>query len=671
MVTPVIPPCQAACPIHTDVRGYVLALAKGDVETAIRINLKVNPFPSVCGRICTHPCETACRRAQVDEAISIASLKRFAADQTKEMKLIMQPEHLYNEKVAVIGGGPSGLTAAHDLALLGYKVTVFEAQAVLGGMLSEGIPEYRLPKDVVRKEIAHILSLGIEAKTGLSLGRDFTIKELLRDYQAVFLALGSQESLLPKCDGVKLSGIIKSVEFLKQVSRGLRPVLGKCVVVVGGGHTAVDAARTCLRLGASDVTIVYRRTLEEMPAGRAEIKDAENEGIKVRYLTAPVNFLCNEGGNLEKVCCIEMQLGELDESGRRRPVPVKNSEFDIKADTVILAIGYIPEAEILKDTGLSLNRNNTVIVKDKTGVTNLKGVFAGGDVVSGPSSVVEAIAAGRRAADAIHCYLRKLPPKEVEKPSVFGLLDDSVVSLIKKLNRQTMPSLPVEKRIHSFDEVELGFTREQALREAQRCLNCGAGANVSDDCASCLNCVRICPYGVPVPGKEIVEIDISQCQACGICASECPASAIRLKIEEKQEDIATLQNIMEKALQENSELFIIGYYCRYKVPTGFPDNNDMYWIGKLCTGRLDVFQLLYPFELGADGVAVHICRDGECRFRDGNKWLLKHVEKAKRVLDEIGMGSNRLNIITEEDFPDIRKKFEALCKNPIREKVKG
>lgn len=671
MVNKLIPPCQAACPIHTDIRSYILAIARGDVETALRINLQVNPFPSVCGRICTHPCETACRRAQVDEAVSIASLKRFAADQSKEMNPIKQPEHHYTEKIAVIGGGPAGLTAAHDLALLGYRVTVFEAQKVLGGMISEGVPEYRLPKDVVRKEIDHILSLGIEAKTCLSLGRDFKIEELLRDYQAVFLALGSQKSLLPKCDGIELSGVITALEFLKQVSRGERPVLGKHVVVVGGGHTAVDAARTCLRLGASDVTIVYRRTLKEMPAGPSEIEDAEKEGIKLRYLSAPVKFLCNEGGNLEKVCCIGMQLGELDESGRRRPAPVKNSEFEIEADTVIFAIGYIPESEILMDSGLSLNRNNTIVVKDETGVTNLKGVFAGGDVVSGPSSVVKAIAAGKRAADAIHCYLRKLPPKELEKYSVLGPLDDNIVSLINKSNRQGMPSLPVEKRIHSFNEVESGFTMEQALREAQRCLNCGAGANVSDNCASCMNCVRICPYGVPVPGEEIVEIDISQCQACGICASECPASAITLKIEKRQEDIAALQNIMDKALQERHEQIIIGYYCRYKNPTGFQDNNGIYWFGKLCTGRLEVFQLLYPFELGADGVAVDMCRDEECRFRDGSKWLLKHVEKAKRVLDEIGIGSNRLNIISEEDFPDIRMRFESLSKNPIREKVKG
>lgn len=669
MTDKAIPPCQAACPIHTDVRGYVSAIAKGDVEEAIRIIRLVNPFPSSCGRICIRPCENVCRRAQIDEPISIAVLKRFAADQTKGLKLIQQPEHYYDEKVAVIGGGPAGLTAAHDLALLGYSVTVFEAQNVLGGMLSEGIPQYRLPKDVVKEEIDFILSLGVEVKTGLSLGRDFTIEGLLKDYQAVFLAIGSQKSLFPKCNGVELSGIIPAVEFLKQVSRGQRPLLGKRVVVVGGGHTATDAARTSLRLGSSEVTIIYRRTLDEMPAGREEVEDAEREGVKISYLTAPVEFLGNR--NVQKVRCIEMRLGELDESGRRRPVPIENSEFEIDADTVILAIGYIPEVDALKDSRLILSKNGTVVVKDKTGVTNLRGVFGGGDVVSGPLSVIEAIAAGKKAADAIHRYFHNIPNKEFEEPLAFRSLDDSVVRLINKSIRQKMPTLPIEKRINSFAEVELGYNWDEAVREAQRCLLCGSGALVEENCAACLNCVRICPYGVPVPGREIAEIDISQCQACGICMSECSASAINLKLETKEEARATLEKVIDVAMRETPKVLIIGFYCKYKLPAGPPDGREgVYWLGKLCTGRLDVFQLIYPFELGADGVAVHMCKNEECHFRDGSRWLLTHIERAKKILDEIGMGANRLNIISEEDVSDFRKRFEDLGINPIREREK-
>ncbi len=666
MTTKTVPPCQAACPIYTDVSSYVSAIAKGDIEKAIKIIRQVNPFPSVCGRICTRPCESVCRRAQIDKPISIAALKRFAADHTKGLKLTQRPEHFYDEKVAIIGGGPAGLTAAHDLALLGYRVTVYEAQDVLGGMLSEGIPEYRLPKDVVNEEIDFILSLGVEAKTGLALGRDFTIEELLKDYQAVFLATGSQNSLLPKCGGVELTGIITAVEFLKQVSRGQRPPLGDRVLVVGGGHTAIDAARTSLRLGSREVTIIYRRTLYEMPAGRAEVEDAENEGIKIRYLTAPIEFLGN--GNVQRVRCIEMQLGEPDESGRRRPVPIEKSEFEIEADTVILAIGYIPDADALKNTGLILDKNCTVIVKDETGKTDLKGVFAGGDVVSGPSSVIEAIAAGKRTAEAIHCYLRNLPYKSVEKPLAFEPLQEYVVNLINKSNRYNMPTMPIEKRLDNFNEVEQGYNWDEAVKEAQCCLNCGAGALVSENCAACLNCVRICPYGVPTPGKEIVKIDISQCQACGICASECPALAINLKLETMEEARTALEKVIDLDKQEIQEIFIIGFYCKYKLPADPPSSGDgVHWLGKLCTGRLDAFQLIYPFELGADGVAVHMCPDQECRFRDGSRWLLARIEKAKKILDEIGLGAGRLNIISEsKDVSEFRKSLESLGINPIK-----
>jgi NADPH-dependent glutamate synthase beta subunit-like oxidoreductase len=470
MTTKAVPPCQAACPVHTDVRGYVTAISKGDLETAIRINRQVNPFPFTCGRVCARPCESVCRRAQVDEPIAIAALKRFAADNTRGINLFQKPESLYSEKVAVIGSGPAGLAAAHDLALLGYKVTVFEAQNTIGGMLREGIPEFRLPKDIVKEEIDFILSLGIETKTGLSLSRDFSIEGLLRDFHAVLLAIGSQKSLLPKCKGIELSGIIKGVEFLKQISRGERPHSGKSIVVIGGGHTAVDAARTCFRLGFPDITIVYRRSIEEMPANREEIEEVEKEGIKIMYLTTPVEFLGD--GKVEKVRCIKMKLCEPDESGRPCPKPIENSEFEINANAAIFAIGYIPEKETLENNGLIVSKNSRVIV-DETGATNIKGIFACGDVVSGPSSLIKAIASGKKTAKTTHCYLRNLPVEEEVRYLPLGMLHDRIVKLINKSSRQKMPTLPIEKRINSFAEVELGYNWEQALMESQRCLKCG------------------------------------------------------------------------------------------------------------------------------------------------------------------------------------------------------
>ncbi len=661
-----VPPCQAVCPIHTDVRGYVSAIARGDEEEAIRIIRQVNPLPSVCGRICTRLCEKACRRAQVDGPVSIRALKRFAADQTKNLKLAEKPRNSYKEKIAIVGSGPAGLTAAHDLASLGYRVTIIEAQNVLGGLLSEGIPEYRLPKKVVKEEIDNILSLGIEAKTGLSLGKDFTLEGLLKDYQAIFLAVGSQKSLVPRCEGSDLAGVISGIEFLKQVSRGQIPVLGNKVLIIGGGHTAIDSARTCIRLGVSDVAIVYRRTLEEMPAGREEVEDAEREGIKMIYLTSPVKFM---GENkVQSVRFIKMELGEADISGRRRPVTIEGSEFEVNADTVISAIGYIPDAEVLTHNGLNINKKGTVIVRDDTGTTNIKGVFAAGDVVTGPLSVIEAMASGRKAAEAIHRYFRNLPEEKADDFTALAPLDDSIVNLLTKTDRHKMSTLPVEERIKNFAEAELGYNREEACSEALRCLNCGAGASVADNCAACLNCVRVCPFGAPFQGKDVVEIDPSRCQACGICAAECPASAIDLKLEGKEDIRSELERVVDMAREETPDLLTIGFYCRYKSPLGPPlDAEEIYWIGKFCTGRMSESQLIYPFELGADGVAVHMCSDKECRFRDGARWLADHIKRAKRILKETGIGADRLKVVSEdEDLSHLRTRLETLGINPLR-----
>lgn len=667
MTEKAMPPCQAACPIRTDVRGYVSEIARGDAEEAIRIIRRVNPLPSVCGRICTRLCEKACRRAQVDEPVSIRALKRFAADQTKSLKFIELPQNSYNENIAIVGGGPAGLTAAHDLALLGYKVTIFEAQNVLGGLLSEGIPEYRLPKKLVKEEIDNILALGIKAKTGKLLGKDFTLEELLKDYQAVFLAVGSQKSLLPRCKGSDLSGVISGVEFLKQVNRGQMQILGDSVLVIGGGHTAIDAARTCIRLGCSDVTIIYRRTLDEMPAGPEEVGDAEREGVKMMYLTSPVEFMGE--GKVRSVKFVKMELGEPDASGRRRPMPLENSEFELQADTVISAIGYIPDAEALIHNGLNINKKGTVIVQDDTGITNIKGVFAGGDVVTGPLSVIEAMASGRRAAEAIHRHFRNQTEQELANVVALRSLDDDVVKLINKSERKKMPTLPVKERIHNFAEVDLGYTYEEACREALCCLNCAAGASVSETCAACLNCVRVCPFGVPVPGKEIAEIDISQCQACGICASECPASAISLQIDGKADFRQELDRVIDSARQETPETLVIGFYCRYDSPIGPPfDSDELYWIARCCMGGLKELQILYPFETGVEGVLVHACKKDECRFRDGGRWLIEHIKRAKRILKETGLGEDRLSLVLgEEEFTSFRERLDTLGINPLRD----
>jgi NADPH-dependent glutamate synthase beta subunit-like oxidoreductase/coenzyme F420-reducing hydrogenase delta subunit len=587
----------------------------------------------------------------VDEPIAIATLKRFAADQTKDLRPGVRPGPYYNDKVAVIGGGPSGLTAAHDLALLGYRVTIFESQKELGGMLSSGIPEYRLPKSVVKADIDYILSLGIEVKTGMALGRDFTLDKLIKEYQAVFLALGSERSLFPKCKGIELPGIITAVEFLKQVSQGLRPYLGNNIVVIGGGHTAIDAARTCVRLGSRDVTIIYRRTLEEMPAGKEEVEEAQQEGIKIIFQAAPVEFIGK--GKVEKVRCVKMKFADKKGSRRSKLVPVKNSEFEVKAEEVLLAIGYEPKKDTIDDSGVFSSKGGRIVIKDETGATNLKGVFAGGDVVSGPYSVVHAIASGKKGADAIHRYLRNLPPIEVAETEVIKPLDEQIVSLIVKALRPKMNMLPVEERIKSFDEVSMGFTRNQALEEAQRCLNCGSGAMISEDCVACFNCVLVCPYGVPVAGEEKAKIDISQCQACGICAAECPASAIDVKLEPKIVSREKLEGAIEAAKMQTTEGFTIGFYCQYH-PSEVLSSTETgeYLVGKPCMARIDVAQLIRPFEEGSKVVEIRKCEHIDCRFTGCEEWIDKHVTSAKKILKEIGIDEERLKIIYEKKKDD-------------------
>jgi len=642
-----MPPCQAACPIQTDVRGYIAALAKGEVKEAIRIIRQVNPFPSVCGRICTRTCESACRRGQVDEPIAIASLKRYAADQTRELKDVSKTGPYYTERIAVVGGGPSGLTAAHDLALLGYSVAIFEAHDELGGMMIRGVPEYRLPKQVVKDDIGLILAMGVQAKTGMKLGKDFTIDDLLKEYQAVFLALGSERSLFPSCKGVELPGVATAVEFLQQVSHGQRPVLGKHVVIVGGGHTALDAARTCVRLGSPDVTVIYRRTLKEMPAGKIEVEEAESEGVKFMYLTAPVEFLGS--GKVEKVRCVKMMF-VADGSRRRRLVPVENSEFEISADAVILAIGYNPKTEDIKDIEIISGKKGKIVVKDETGTTNIKGVFAGGDVVSGPMSIIDAISSGKKAAEAIHRSLRNLPPKEVEEPFVIKPLDEKLIDRTVRAARQKMPMLSVEKRIKTFDEVNLGYSREQASKESQRCLNCGAGATVSDECISCLNCVSVCPYGVPAPGQKKANIDISQCQACGICAAECPATAIDLGLETNEESRRKLASAIDAAKKESPGEFSIEFFCEYRSADEVEKRDSKtYRVGKPCLGRVDVLQLIRPFEEGAKAVLINRCNRQECHFKDCDRWITKHVRSARKILRELGLDEGRIKVADDTE----------------------
>jgi NADH-quinone oxidoreductase subunit F len=462
----IIAPCRHACPAGIDVPRYIRLIGQGKPAESLAVIREKIPFPSVCGHVCFHPCETKCRRGQLDEPIAIRALKRFAAERDNGLwKQAAKVAPATGKRVAIVGSGPAGMTAAYYLAKLGHSVTVFEELPQLGGMMRVGIPDYRLPQEVLDEEIEVIKSVGVETKTN---SRIDSVDELFQQgYNAVFLGIGAHEGMKLGIEGEEDEGVMDCVSFLRDVKLGKEIRVGGRVMVIGGGNAAIDASRTALRLGAKEVVIVYRRTRAEMPASEEEIEEALREGVDFRYLAAPTK-LSRENGVL-KIECIQMMLGPVDASGRPRPEPLPGSEFTLDTDTVIAAIGQMPDVPAQFE--LPQGRGGTLEVDPDTLATPREGVFAGGDAVTGPASVIEAIAAGRQAAISIDKYLggsgaieESLAPNE-EVASVREEEEEEV-------HRPSIPAIPVADRIGSFAEVELGLTEEQALAETKRCLWC-------------------------------------------------------------------------------------------------------------------------------------------------------------------------------------------------------
>ncbi|MBE3573702.1 MAG: FAD-dependent oxidoreductase, partial [Moorella humiferrea] len=465
-------PCQNTCPANVDVPIYIDLIRQRRFAEAYEVIRRENPFPVVCGRVCNHPCEGKCNRAKIDQPLAIRELKRFAADYAMKLngqrpKPQVAPPN--GKKVAVIGAGPAGLTAAYYLAQKGYGVTVFEALPVAGGMMAVGIPEYRLPKKTLQAEIDTILELGVELKTGKALGRDFRLEDLKEQgYEAVFVAIGAHKDQKLCVPGEELAGVYAGATFLRQLNLGQAPELkDKVVAVIGGGNVAMDAARSALRLGAKEVHIIYRRQKDDMPALREEIHEAEKEGVKITCQANPVAIL-GENGKVTAVKCIRMRMGEFDRSGRRRPVPVEGSEFTMPVDIIIAAIGQTVDPESIPE-GLEVSRAGTIVADEKTGATKVSWVFAGGDCVAGPDTVIGAIAAGKKAAAAIDRYLGGdgviVPEMEIKRQRTAPVIEE-------KTPRVAAPSLEVTERLSGFAEVELGYDLEAAVAEASRCLRC-------------------------------------------------------------------------------------------------------------------------------------------------------------------------------------------------------
>ena len=489
-----VAPCTAACPAGINAHGYVALISKGKFAEALNLVTDSIPFPRVLGRVCSHPCEIECSRGKIDHPVSICALKRFVADNANtESSATQSPSSNKNikttghPKVAIIGSGPAGLTAARDLARLGHRSTVFEALPVAGGMMAVGMPQFRLPSEVLQADINDILSLGVEIRTSTPIGKDLTLHDLQRQgYKAILVAAGAHENQKLNVPGENLSGIVSSIAFLRSLSLKQPVTIGSKVVVIGGGYTAIDSARTAIRLNCQTVRIIYRRSLDEMPADPGEVAEAQEEGVEIEYLVAPVRITGHEG-KVTGVECMRMALGEPDKSGRRRPVPIEGTSFFIEADTVIVAVGQKANLSFLDgDTSLT-DGGGQLVFDPHTMATEIPGVFAAGDVAGEPGSMVEAVASGRRAARSIDKFLRvgkalgdehfleKIAPVEVDLDKTF----------VPAIEHQPMPLLQPEDRVSGFAEVELGFSSKMAVREATRCLNCAG-------CSECLECIQAC-----------------------------------------------------------------------------------------------------------------------------------------------------------------------------------
>ncbi len=478
-----ISPCQHTCPAGINIPRYVAHIAAGEYKDAIDTIRERNPFAAVCGRICHHPCEGRCRRGELDDPVAIRSLKRYAADwyaeHRSELPEVEPFPQTRKQRVAVVGAGPTGLSCAYFLAQAGYPVTVFEALPIGGGMLSVAIPEFRLPQAAIQQDIDYIARRGVEIKYNTPINANFTVEDLMKDgFNAVFVAAGAQRSQRIGIPGEleDIDGLYYGLRFLRDVRLGRQLTVGKRVAILGGGNVALDAARTSLRLGAEEVNIYYRRSRDEMPVTEVEYDEAITEGTQVNFLVSPTR-IASDNWKVTGLQCTRMELGEPDESGRRRPSPITGSEFSVEADTVIAAVGQAADLSFLPpDSALERTRWETLVVNSNTLATNVPGIFAGGDFVTGPAMVVDAIAAGRRATIAIDKYLRGDTSRVDVHDRKAGVTAGAGVQELEETwetqPRLAVRTLPVAERRTSFNEIELGFTEEIAIREAKRCLRC-------------------------------------------------------------------------------------------------------------------------------------------------------------------------------------------------------
>ena len=653
----VCPNCRLACPVHTDSRAYVELIALGRYEEAFDVICANNPFPGVCSLICHHPCEQDCRRGQVDAPLALRALKRFVVEQVGQYRRQKRRrlEITRNESVGVIGAGPTGLSAAYDCIRQGYAVTVYEAMSKPGGMLAYAVPRFRLPEKYIEEDIADILATGIELRLGVRVGEHLTLSELRRQHQALILAVGlcaSRELVLENSDHPDVHA---ALSFLHQVARGEIQWVPERVIVIGGGNVAVNVARSAIRLGAASVKMVCLENPEEMPAWPWEAQEGLEEGIEVLHRCGPKQILIEQG----KIVGIALRKVQqvFDAQGRFAPSYCHAELPALAGEMVVIAVGQCVDTLFMKDTQLRLTAAGLLDMAPQSWRTTVEGIFACGDVVTGPGTAIAAIAGGHKVAAEAMAYLQG---EQLQgSASRWYKLDDlpqELLPKLEKIDRVAVALAPARQRKNDFRQVELGYLEEEALAESRRCLNCTAGARVDEQkCVACLNCLRICPFAAPEV-KDVASMRLEICQACGLCASECPAQAIVIN----RHGFANLPEHIGALVKQSplapSRLELICYHLcdhRQDLQERLISSNDAITarIALPCVALVDEVAMMKAFELGIQTVVL--CSCAECRSPQAYLYLQARLARVRSILDTIGIGG--VNLVIESSNKDLYK----------------
>jgi NADPH-dependent glutamate synthase beta subunit-like oxidoreductase/ferredoxin len=639
-------PCRYYCPVHADVRLYLEHAAAGRFAEAVDVIRRNLPFAGVCGRVCHHPCEVNCRRNDVDAPVAIREVKRFVAELAGAGATVRKAVQ-DKAAVAVVGGGPAGLAAALELAKKGYRPTVFEKFPRAGGVPATAIPAYRLPREVVAFDVEWIRSHGVEIVTGVEVGKDRTVAQLLAEgFSAVCLAVGLSRTRVLPMSGSDHPKVFPALEFLNEVGFGRHPDIGQDVLVIGGGNVAVDAARSALRLGGRRVRMMCLESAEEMPAFVWEQQEAAEEGIETIFRRGPVEVTVADG----RITGVKARLVTrvFDASKRFDPQYDDSDVISIACDTVIIAIGQQAEYGFINGSGLARDELGRLTCDTATCRTSLPNVFACGEIVTPPGSVVEACASGQRAAKAIDLFLSSRPILlDDSLPPYIDKLRNPTTDKVRRVGRETVVAEEPAWRKASFAQVDRNYTRQAALRESRRCMGCGGGAEVlTDKCVACLTCLRVCPFEVPKM-SEVARIDSALCQACGICIAECPANAIVHRGHEP--DWIARQSREALSAMNGSPRKILAFVCGHR---GSADE----WAGreKLPDGVLAIYlpslaplralDFLRAFEEGADAVLVVACQDSFERYPQATKRIRKRVTQARVMAKAAGVKGDRLQL---------------------------